>query len=315
MSTATIATWLAGTVVGLCVLPLLLALARALTLEVEDEEAVLITRFGKLDRTLKSPGLLVFPSMLLPWMQARRVSLQRDFREISGVHINDARGTTVGVDLWVEFRIVDPVRATFQVADWDRAMQNLISHTASAVLGDREFKQILGDRTELGTSIKRLTESETARWGIAIERVFIRDVKLLPEVSRLMLQTIAAQLERARADVDQAGRLAVAQLEADTSVRVAALIAEAKGQYPQAVGRAFEALKKQPAVLDAYNQIYALSTLRPHRTVAFRGFDRDGLRSVDAAMLAPSALTPSAHDERTLAAPAHSNKNDHPPTG
>jgi hypothetical protein len=104
-----------------------------------------------------------------------------------------------------------------------------------------------------------------------------------------MFETIAARLERAKAHVDEVGRLRVAQLEADTSMRVADLVAEAKGQYPAAVGRAFSDMKKKPTVFEAYNALYGLSLVRPHRTVTFRGFDDGELRAVDAAMAVPQA--------------------------
>ena len=102
-----------------------------------------------------------------------------------------------------------------------------------------------------------------------------------------MFETIAARLERAKAHVDELGRLEVAQLEADTSMRVADLVAEAKGQYPLAIGRALSSVKKKPAIFSAYTELYDLSLVRPHRTVTFRGFADGELRAADAAMVVP----------------------------
>ena len=59
---------------------------------------------------------------------------------------------------------------------------------------------------------------------------------------------------------------------------------EAKGQYPLAVGRALQRLKKQPAVFEAYNALYELAQERGACTVAFRGFNGE-LRALDATML------------------------------
>ena len=131
---------------------------------------------------------------------------------------------------------------------------------------------------------------ETARWGVKIEQVFLRDVSLLPEVSRQLFGAVAARLDRARAVIEELGRLDVARLEADTAQRVAALVAEAKSQYPLAVGRAFGSMQKNPRVLEAYTTLFGLAQLRPHRTVAFRGFHDGALRSADAAMLSPELM-------------------------
>lgn len=269
-------------------LVVLWALLRAVTIEVEDGEAAVITRFGKLDRVVDEPGLHLLADRLLPWVGVRKVSLRRDYREVRGVHVNDARGTTVIVDLWVEFRVADPVKALFAVADWDRALLNLVSHGATSILGNRDFHAILCDRDELGTLLQNDVRQETERWGIAVEHVFIRNVTVLPDVARQLFQRVAARLERAKADVVEEGRLRVAMLEAETSAQVAELRAEAKAQYSLAVGRALDAIGARPEVRAAYEELYELSLARPHRMIAFRGFEAGELRAVDAAMLAPT---------------------------
>lgn len=274
----------AGIVLGIALPWLATRLFRVFTVSVDDNEAVLILQFGKLVSTLTRPGLHWVLSRPLPWVSIRRVSLRRDYRTFDRIHVNDAKGTTLIVDLWLEMRILDPSRALFSVTDWDASMKNVVTHAAISILGDREFHQILTDRTELGERLRREVQAETSRWGVAIELLFIRNVTLLPEVARQVFETVAARLERATADIEEEGRIDVALLEARTSARVAELVATAKGQYPAAVGRAFATLKPQPRVLEAYNELYALAQLRPHRTVAFRGFNGQ-LRPLDAAML------------------------------
>ena len=111
-----------------------------------------------------------------------------------------------------------------------------------------------------------------------------------------MFETIAARLERAKADIDESGRLDAAQLEADTQKRVAMLVAEAKGQYPAAVGRALSSLAPGSKLFSAYNDLYELSLVRPHRTISFRGFGADEVRAVDAAMLPLDHQLPARTD-------------------
>lgn len=273
-----------GLLVAMALWPLSMVLLRLLAVEVEDEEALLVLRFGKLWRHLQQPGLHWLPSRSLPWIELRRVSLRRDFRIFRDVHVNDARGTTLVVDLWLELRVADAVRASFSIDDWDNTLKNLVAHAATSILGGRDFETIQRDRNELGQLLQRDIAAECERWGLHIELALIRDITLLPEVSRQMFAAVAARLERAKATVEEGGRLSVAQLEADTSLRTAALSAEAKGQYPQAIGRAYAQMNGKPNVRLAYDEIYALSQLRPPRTIAFCGFGEQ-LRSVDAAMI------------------------------
>lgn len=275
-------------VAGLLLVPALAKLFRLFAVEVEDNQAVLITRFGKLVATLTKPGLHVVPDKVFPWVKARPVSLRRDFRDFNGLHVNDQSGTTVLVDLWVEFRVVDPAKAAFRVLDWEQSLRNLVAHAATSILGNLSFQQILRDRTEIGELLRREIATESERWGIEVDFAFLRNVNLLPEVSRQVFESIAARLERAKAGIEEFGRVKVAKLMADVDVEVATLVATAKGQYPAAIGRALSHLATEPEVCAAYNELYSLSLIRPHRTIAFRGFDGEPLRAIDAAMLLPN---------------------------
>lgn len=266
---------------------------RMMAVSVNDEEAVLITSFGKLQTVLTDPGLHLRPSLIFPWMSLHRVSQQIDFREIDTIQINDATGTTLIVDLWLEFRIVDPSKAIFAVQDWDRSLRNVASHATRAILSNLDFNHILTDRSDLGERLKRDLQDECQRWGLQLSNAFIRNVRMLPEVARLMFETVAARKERAKARIEEEGRLAVAMLDAETAAQVAQRVADAKSQYPLAMGEVFAELKRTPRLFAAYNTLYELSQLRPHRTVAFVGFD--GLRATDAAMMSPTAVeTPTA---------------------
>ena len=278
---------LGGFLVGALAIPLFIMLLRLVRVELEDGEAALVTRMGKLAATLTRPGWHWVPDRILPWVRVIRVSTRRDFRHIQEICVNDARGTTIVVDVWLELRVIDPAKATFAIEDWDRSLRNLVSHAVISILGNLEFKQILCDRTELGKLLQQDISAETSRWGIQIECVFIRNVSLLPEVSQQLFQSVAARLERAKADIVEHGRQRVALLEADTSAQIAAMRAKAKGQYPAAVGRAYAALKNNHDVFEAYKELYELSLLQPSRMIAFKGFGENDLRSVDAAMLAP----------------------------
>jgi regulator of protease activity HflC (stomatin/prohibitin superfamily) len=274
-----------GTATGAVGATLLALGARGFGVAVEDEHVALVTSFGKLVAKFDKPGLHVFPTKWLPWVRVDHVSLARDFRVIHDLHVNDVRGTTVVADLWVELRVIDAEKALFAVEDWDQATQSLVVHAAMSILGSRDFQQILDDRSELGVQLQRDVSAETERWGVKVEQVFVRNVALLPEVSRQVFGTVAARLERARAVVVEQGRLDAAQLEADTAKQVATLVGRAKGQYPLAVGRALERLKPWKPVFEAYNELYSLAQLRGQRTVAFRGFDGKDVRALDAAML------------------------------
>lgn len=277
---------LMGAGAGAGALWLVTFLFRAMTVSVDDRQVALVTVFGKFTQKLTRPGLHVIPAKLFPWVKVQHVSKARDFRSYKGIHVNDSRGTTMLVDLWVELHLVDSVKSQFAVTDWDKALQSVVAHAAISILGKSDFQQVLQDRQELGERLRADIAREAERWGLSIDSAFIQQIELLPEVANELSNTIAARLERATAEIEANGRLEVAQLEADTAKEVATLVADARAQYPLAIGAALEKLKQTPEVLAAYLELYELSQLRPGRTVAFRGFEgKQALRSADAAML------------------------------
>ncbi len=279
---------LSGFVIGALVLPIFALVFGVHGVMVEEGETVLVIRFGKLVETLTKPGFRFLIDRPMPWLTLQRISVRREFRNILGVVINDSRGTTVTVDLFLEFRVDDPVKASFAVVDWERALTSLVSHSVTSALGNLQFEAILSDRSSLATSVREEIADETNRWGIRVERVMIRSVTLLPEVSHQMMRSVAARIERWKADIEEDGRQRVALLDAKTSQEIAKLVAQARTRYPAALGRAFARMKESPEVCKAYNELYELSLLHPQRTVAFVGFGESEIRPVDAAMLVPA---------------------------
>ncbi len=272
---------------GLLLVPVLIALAKAMTLTVEDETALIVSRFGRMVKLIRKPGLHFWPEKILPWSQVRELSLKRDFRTYESIHVNDCRGTSVVIDLWLEFRIANPEKAIFQVEDWERALQSLLTNSTTSILGTFEFSQILSNRIELSQTLKEDICAETSRWGLEIDLVFISKLSLLPDVSQQLFDTVAARLEKATADIEELGRLEAATLEAETASKISSLVAEARGQYALGVGRAYHRLAKNGELFNAYQELYDLSVVKPQRTVAFHGFANQELSAAEAAMTIP----------------------------
>ncbi|MCU0701467.1 MAG: SPFH/Band 7/PHB domain protein [Myxococcaceae bacterium] len=283
-----------GVVLGAGLVSVASRLFKAMTVSIDDRQVALVTVFGRFTEKLSRPGLHVLPMKLFPWVEVTHVSKARDYRSYKGIHVNDSRGTTMLVDLWVELHIVDSVKSQFAVTNWDEALESVVAHAAISILGKSDFQQVLQDRQELGERLRADIAREAERWGLVIDSAFIQQIELLPEVAQQLSTAIAARLERATAEIEATGRLEVAQLEADTSKEVATLVAQARAQYPLEVGAALGEVKKTPPVLAAYLELYELSQLRPQRTVAFRGFEgAQALRSAEAAMLqAPDEPVP-----------------------
>nr|MBP6217432.1 hypothetical protein [Oligoflexales bacterium] len=145
-----LALWGLAALLGLGTIPLLSVLFQYVSLELEDEMVLVLTRFGKVVKILKEPGLHWWFGKNLPWNKVHLVSTKRDFRHYDQIHVNDCRGTTILIDLWVELRINSPEKSLFQVENWEKSLQSILTCSATSILGTFEFSQILSNRSELG---------------------------------------------------------------------------------------------------------------------------------------------------------------------
>lgn len=277
-------------------------LFKRLTVSVQEETATLVLQFGKLNQVLYQPGLHFMFSKIWPWTKTLNMSLQRDFREFNSISLNEKHGTNVIVDLWLEFKVLDPAKALFEVEDWEEALRSLVVHSATSILCAKDFQEIVQNRDEISELMLQQVSSETKRWGVQVTSVLIKNVGLQPDVSRMILGSVSAKLERAKALVQEEGRLNVEKISAMTDAEIAELNAQAKSQYGLAVGRAYFNLKKDRPVFKAYQELYELSRMVPQKVVRFDGF-RDDVRAIDAAMIAPSFAESNHASREALAAP------------
>ena len=264
---------------------------RITTLHVENETEALVTKFGKLVKKIKNPGLHFCPHFL-PWVQVVNVSKKTDHLHYTNLQVNDVRGTTLVIDLWLEYRIEDAEKAIFHVENWAESLRSITINLASSYLSSYDFDSIHTDRLKLSREIQNELKETVERWGICLNALFIRKISLTNEISHQMFNTVAAKLEKVKANIEEQGRLKVAILEADTQKQIAELTAHAKGQYPRAIGSAYSKLNEHPLILKAYIELFELSQIRPHRTTTFHGFNgNENLNTVTATLLSNSAQT------------------------
>jgi hypothetical protein len=287
---------LIGFVLGGSIISLSVMLYRLLNIAVDEKEVVLVSRFGRLQRSIDVPGWHFMWDRSLPWVQVRRVSTRLECRTISGVVVNDARGTTVTVDVFLEFRILDPYKASFAVVDWERALTSLVSHSVTSALGNRQFEDILSDavvprrarcarrvdRRNQSLGHRRRTPDDSKRHGAP--GGLARD------------DAFGCRAHRALEGRHRGGRPPARRAARGKDRRARSRsLSPRRGHSTRPPSAApSRSLKASPEVCKAYNELYELSLMHPQRTIAFVGFAEGEIRPVDAAMIVAMKPGPSA---------------------
>ncbi|XP_071797626.1 mechanosensory protein 2-like [Asterias amurensis] len=165
---------------------------------VAEYERAIIFRAGRLlPGGPKGPGLF----FILPCIDDFIVIDLRTLSfDVAPQEILSKDSVTVTVDAVVYFRVSDPTMAVLNVENYKRSTELLAATTLRNVLGTKTLAEVLSQRDEISSTLKSLLDDATDPWGIKVERVEIKDVRLPIQMQRAMAAEAEASRE-ARAKV------------------------------------------------------------------------------------------------------------------
>ncbi|MGF1428724.1 slipin family protein [Kitasatospora sp. LaBMicrA B282] len=160
---------------------------------VQQWQRGVVFRFGKVRAEVRDPGLV----MLLPVAdRIRRVNVQIVTMPVPAQEGITRDNVTVRVDAVVYFRVVDPVRATVNVQDYQFAISQVAQTSLRSIIGKSELDDLLANREPLNQGLELMLDSPALGWGIQIDRVEIKDVALPESMKRSMARQAEADRER-----------------------------------------------------------------------------------------------------------------------
>ncbi|KAL4647733.1 erythrocyte band 7 integral membrane protein-like [Arapaima gigas] len=165
---------------------------------VQEYERAVIFRLGRItDKRAKGPGIF----FVLPCTDNFvKVDMRTVSFNIPPQEILTKDSVTVSVDGVVYFRVKCPVSSVANVSNSDFSTRLLAQTTLRNVLGTKNLAELLSDREGIAHSMQETLDEATAHWGIKVERVEIKDVKLPQQLQRAMAAEAEASRE-ARAKV------------------------------------------------------------------------------------------------------------------
>jgi regulator of protease activity HflC (stomatin/prohibitin superfamily) len=131
-------------------------------------------------------------------------------------------------DSIVFFRIVDPVKAVYEIENLGLALFKLIETTLRQQIGLMNADQIVTGRESIGNTVKQALEEASGTWGVVISRVELEEIRFDEEVTSALSAQRAAELEgRALVAAQEREREAIV-IAADADKKKVILEAEAK---------------------------------------------------------------------------------------
>jgi regulator of protease activity HflC (stomatin/prohibitin superfamily) len=246
------------------VLFVLLALARTVRI-VPQATARVVERLGRYHRTL-TPGL----SLVVPFVDRLRPSL--DLREqvvsFPPQPVITEDNLVVNIDSVIYYQVTDAKAATYEIANYIQAIEQLTVTTLRNVIGGMALERTLTSRDEINSQLRGVLDDATGKWGIRVNRVELKSVDPPASIQDSMEKQMRADREKRAAILAAEGQKQAAILAAEGEQQAAVLratgqrdaaILEAEGQA-KAIGTVFEAIhagNPDPQLL-AYQYVQAL---------------------------------------------------------
>ena len=160
---------------------------------VGQEYAVMLHRFKKFHTQLE-PGF----SFKIPFFD--EVSFVHDLRE-QVIEVPMQTGVTrdnvsIMVDAVIYIQVVDPVKASYNVENYQEAIINLAQTTMRSEIGKLTLDETFEKRDEVNQKVVKTIEKEANDWGIEFMRYEVRDID--PPTQILTSMTLQAEAERSK---------------------------------------------------------------------------------------------------------------------
>ncbi|MGV9038453.1 SPFH domain-containing protein [Clostridioides difficile] len=161
---------------------------------------------------------------------------------------------TMQIDTVVYYKVTDPVRYVFEIANPIAAIENLTATTLRNIIGELDLDETLTSRDIINVKMRTILDEATDKWGIKVNRVELKNIMPPQDIQVAMEKQMRAERERREAILQAEGNKSAAILQAEGEKQSAILTAEAK---KEAMVRVAEG-EKESAILVAEGEAEAI---------------------------------------------------------
>jgi regulator of protease activity HflC (stomatin/prohibitin superfamily) len=178
---------------------------------IQPWEQGLLVVLGRFKRPLHS-GYNFVPPMI---SNVIKVDLRTQVLDVPRQEVITKDNSPTNVDAIIYIKVIDPVKAIFEVTDYRLATIALAQTTLRSLIGDMELDEVLYNRERINVHLRDVLDEATDRWGVKVEAVEIREVDPVGPVKAAMEEQTAAERNRRaailRADGDKRSAILVAE--------------------------------------------------------------------------------------------------------
>jgi regulator of protease activity HflC (stomatin/prohibitin superfamily) len=254
------------TFVGMFILmPILSGLVRGLGLYtiVEEGRRHVYVLFGKVVAILDEPGLhflwlrLGPSALVVRWLgRCHVLDMRLDQQYLRSQPVNSEEGAPMGIGIWYEMYISDPVAYLFKNTDPRGSLAANVSNATVRCLSNMPLAEMLETRHKMSQVVREEVSPKSNEWGyrlgsVYIRKVHFRDVGMIRQIE----EKVVNRLRQVTSAIRQDGANQVSIITSTAERQAAVEFARAQAMRPMIVGAALQEIAADPEVAAAMFEI------------------------------------------------------------
>ena len=215
--------------------------------------------FGKVLGVVNEPGLHLLWLTLGPQAALVRffgrvyeIDFRLDQEYLRSNPVNSEEGTPMGVGVWYEMRIKEPVDFIFKNVDPGGSLRANVANATVRSLSNMPLEKLLVDRHKMSRLVRQEVSPKSQEWGYELGSIYVRKVHFRDaEMIRQIEQKVVNRLRQVTSAIRQAGSNQVDIITSAADRQAATEFAKARSVRPRLVGEALREIGQDADVLNA----------------------------------------------------------------
>lgn len=260
------------TFVGLFIaVPILFGIIRAFGVYtiVEEGRCHVYVLFGKVLAVLDEPGIYFLwfrlgPSaLIINWLgQCHVIDLRLDQTYLRSQAVNSEEGAPMGIGIWYEMFVSDPVAFLFKNADPRGSLSANVSSATVRCLSNMPLGDMLVNRHVMSQTVRTEVSPKSNEWGYKLGSVYIRKVHFRDAgMIRQIEEKVVNRLRQVTSAIKQDGANQVSIITSTAERQAAVEFAKAAAMRPRIVGEALQRISSDQEILTSMFEILEMQKI------------------------------------------------------
>ena len=240
---------------------------------VEERTCRVYVLFGKVLAVLDEPGLHILPFAIGPAAfvinflgSCTVLDLRVDQEYLRSQPVNSEEGAPMGIGIWYEMWISDPVAYLFKNTDPRGSLRANVSNATVRCLSNMPLGEMLETRHNMSQTVRAEVSEKSRAWGYQLGSVYIRKVHFRDAgMIRQIEEKVVNRLRQVTSAIRQAGANQVSVITSSAEREAAIEFAKAAAIRPATLGKVFGEVARDPAVAAALFETLEIQKMQENR--------------------------------------------------